>query len=109
MKKILSLFAVLAFMSMGQSAFAWTFDGLGSLNPFTNFGRGFRDKDCGCVKQKVSKCDRIQMRYGAPTGYAAPVIIHRQYAHPMPVIIDETPNYSKNLYIMPCNGCRKAF
>lgn len=36
MKKILGFFTLLAFLTIpAQGAFAWTYDGLNSLNPFT--------------------------------------------------------------------------
>ncbi len=109
MKKILSLFAVMTILSIGQGAFAWTFDGLGSLNPFTNFGRGFGNSDCGCEKPKLSKCDRVRMNYGKPTGYAAPVIIQQRYIpqQSMPVLY-EMP-YSRQIHMNPCTNCHRAF
>ncbi len=38
MKKFLSVLALFGFLTIpAQGAFAWTYDGLGSLNPFTGF------------------------------------------------------------------------
>lgn len=100
MKKILSLFSLFAFLAIPQGAFAWTYDGLGSLNPFTNFGRGFGgNSECGCKvercnRPKLTKCERlhgVKIRYGEPCGCAAPVIV------PMEQINE------------PCNNCTRAF
>lgn len=96
MKKILSILALAAFIGFPQSAFAWE---LGSLNPFTNFGRGFGGDGCGykvekCQKQELTKCEKLHgvkiIRRSAPTGCAAPV---------------------EPIYMEPanCAGCRRAF
>ena len=102
MKKTLSLFSLLAFLAIPQGAFAWTYDGLGSLNPFTNFGRGFGNSECGCKverckRPKLSKCEKlhgVKIHYGQPCGCAAPVI--------MPTIIEQP-------MVKPCTDCTKAF
>ena len=104
MKKYLSLFALLTFLALPQGAFAWTYDGLGSLNPFTNFGRGFGGSECGCTRPKLTKCEKLHgvkiinrgqtyQYQGKPCGYAAP----------MPVIIEQQPVMS------PCTNCHRAF
>ncbi|MBD5401390.1 hypothetical protein HDR58_01120 [bacterium] len=93
MKKLFTSFALLAFLVIpAQGAFAWTYDGLGSLNPFTGFG--MRDK-CGCKvercqKQKLTKCEKlhgVKIKRGEPCGCAAPVVI-------------EQPT---------CNNCQRVF
>ncbi len=107
MKKILSLLSLFTFLAIPQGAFAWTYDGLGSLNPFTNFGRGFGgNAECGCKvercnRPKLSKCEKLhgvriyQGNYqGEPCGCAAPVI--------MPTIIEQP-------MIEPCTNCTRAF
>ena len=100
MKKIFSTFALLGFLALStQGAFAWSYNGLGSLNPFTNFGRG--DTDCGC--QKVDRCAKVKTsNYNThyykvikqqPCGCAAPI---------------ETYNYDTTS--MPqCTSCQRKF
>ncbi len=98
MKKILPFFTLLAFLAVPQGAFAWSYDGLGSLNPFTNFGRGFGN-DCGCKverchRPKLTKCEKlhgVKIIRGKNTGCAAPV---------EPIYMD---TYNS------CPGCRRAF
>ena len=88
MKKIFSLIALIAFLGIPQGAFAWSYDGLGSLNPFTNFGRGFGENGCGC---KVERCHGVKIiRRGTPCGCAAPV---------KPIYMEQTN----------CAGCKRAF
>lgn len=105
MKKILSLLAVCMMLTM--PAHAWTYDGLGSLNPFTNFGRGFGG-DCGCQKPKLTKCEKlhgVKIIKGRSTGYAAPIRnVPNCNMEPMPVIIDTCPNCP---IIQP--KCQRAF
>ena len=100
MKKLFMTFGVLAFLAIPAQTFAWEYDGLGSLNPFTNFGRGFGGNDCGCQKvercqkPKLSKCEKLhgyKIIKGEPCGCAAPVMIEME-----PVI-------------EPCNNCQRAF
>lgn len=57
MKKTIASLALFGlFLLPAQSSFAWTYDGLGSLNPFT----GFRN----CNKcEKKDKCHRPQTTY----------------------------------------------
>lgn len=52
MNKVLSVFVLSAFLIISvPSVFAWQYDGLGSLNPFTGF------RTCNkCVKPKKDKC-----------------------------------------------------
>lgn len=102
MKKILSAAALFAFLAIPQGAFAWTYDGLGSLNPFTNFGRGFGGNDCGCKvercqRPKLSKCEKlhgVKIIQGQPCGCAAPV---------QTIYMDEP------VYREPCTNCHRAF
>jgi len=91
MKKFLSVLALFGFLTIpAQGAFAWTYDGLGSLNPFTGFG--MRNK-CGCEKvekckkPKLTKCEKlhgVKIQRGEPCGCAAPIQ-------------------------SPCPNCRRAF
>ncbi len=86
----MSLFALLTIPAQG--AFAWTYDGLGSLNPFTNFGR---NTACGCQKPKLTKCEKlhgVKIKRGTPCGCAAPV----EYIKVVPM--------QNN-----CVGCQRAF
>ena len=102
MKKILSIAALFTFLAIPQGAFAWSYDGLGSLNPFTNFGRGFGGNDCGCKvercqRPKLSKCEKlhgVKIIRGTPCGCAAPV---------QPIYMDEP------VYREPCTNCHRAF
>lgn len=56
MKKLFTSLAVLAFMAIpAQGAFAWSYDGMNSLNPFTGF------RNCGCKKVKVQKCKKPKL------------------------------------------------
>lgn len=97
MKKILSTFALLAFLAIPQGAFAWSYDGIGSLNPFTNFGRGFGGDGCGCKvercqKRKLTKCEKlhgVKLIRGTNCGCAAPV---------QPIYMETN-----------CAGCHRAF
>ncbi len=95
----LGLFALLAIPAQG--AFAWTYNGLGSLNPFTNFGRN-GDPDCGC--QKVERCQKAEptccerthryvIQHGQPCGCAAPVKVYNYDYVPTP----------------KCSSCQRAF
>ena len=54
MKKVMSAIALLAFLILpAQGAFAWSYDGLNSLNPFTGF------RNCNkCEKVKKQKCHK---------------------------------------------------
>lgn len=58
MKKTIASLALFAFFLMpAQGAFAWTYDGIGSLNPF-NF---FRSNSCNkCEKVKKQKCHKVK-------------------------------------------------
>jgi len=90
----LSLFALL--LIPAQGAFAWTYDGLGSLNPFTLFGT--RTAKCGCEKPKLTKCEKlhgvkIKKVQGEPCGCAAPV---QEYVKIVPM--ENT-----------CTNCQRAF
>lgn len=82
MKNIFATMSLLAFLTIpAQGAFAWTYDGLGSLNPFTLFGTRTANQ-CGCQKvekckkPKLTKCEKlhgVKIRKGEPCGCAAPV------------------------------------
>ena len=126
MKKTLSLIAMLAFLAIPNGAFAWTYDGLGSLNPFTNFGRGFGNSDCGCKverchRPRLTKCEKlhgVKIQRGQPCGCAAPVeysitpVIMEEpvQIEAMPVIIDNMQNYPRKIYSpTPCTNCHRAF
>lgn len=94
MKKFLSLLAVFAFLGVPQGAFAWTYDGLQSLNPFTGFRNCNPCKVERCVKPKLTKCEKLhgyKIQKGQPCGCAAPVII------------EQAPVMS------PCTQCHRAF
>ena len=121
MKKMLSLIALFA---IPNGAFAWTYDGLGSLNPFTNFGRGFGSCGCKverCHRPKLTKCEKlhgVKIQKGVPCGCAAPVeytvtpVIMEEpvQMEAMPVIIDNMQNYPrKNYSPAPCTNCHRAF
>lgn len=98
MKRLFATFGLLAFLAVPVQSFAWEYDGLGSLNPFTNFGRGFGGNNCGCQKverchkPKLTKCEKLhgyKIIKGKECGCAAPVVIEM-----------ETPR---------CNNCQRAF
>ena len=91
MKKTIASLALFGlFLMPAQGAFAWSFDGLGSLNPFTNFGRG--DTDCGCkkvercAKVKTSNCNTHYYKVikQQPCGCAAPIEVYNYDTTPMP-------------------------
>lgn len=56
MKKLIAMFALFAFCTIpGQMAFAWHYDGINSLNPFTGF------RNCNkCEKIKKQKCYKVK-------------------------------------------------
>ena len=95
MKKLFASMSLLAFLTIpAQSAFAWTYDGLGSLNPFTNFGR---NNNCGCEKPKLTKCQKLhgmKINRGQECGCAAPVDYYYYIEEPVQ---------------QQCNNCRRAF
>lgn len=102
MKNLLASVALFAFLTIpAQGAFAWTYDGIGSLNPFTNFGR---NTQCGCKKverckkPKLTKCEKlhgvkIKKERGTVCGCAAPV----EYVKIVPM--------QENT----CTNCQRAF
>ena len=87
MKKVLTSLALLSFLTIpAQGAFAWTYQGLQSLNPFTGFGLlsssdtyyTYNYGDCKCKKRKLTKCEKlhgVKIRQGQPCGCAAPIMI----------------------------------
>ena len=129
MKKYFSLVALLSMIALGQSAFAWTSDGIGSLNQFTNFGRGFGGNDCACQKvqdpcceKQQPKCGKRHLTFGCPAGYAVPVYVPCECAEngAVPIIYDEQNAYENiimpnncnrcNNYVQPkCNNCQRAY
>ncbi len=99
MKKLYATLGLLAFLSIPTQAFAWTYNGLSSLNPFTNFGRN-GDPDCcsqkidNCCETPKTTCCPNSQRYihkGQPCGCAAPVKVYT-YEQPMP----------------ECSSCKRA-
>jgi hypothetical protein len=98
MKKVFAALGMLTFMVLPVQSFAWEYDGLGSLNPFTGF-RNCNPCRCKCEKvrkPKLTKCEKLHgykiIKDEAPTGCAAPIIY-------------ETIVVPKNL----CPKCMKAF
>lgn len=58
MKKTITSLALFAFFFLpAQVAFAWTYDGINSLNPFTGFRNCNKCEKVKCHKVKKSKCD----------------------------------------------------
>ena len=102
MKKLLTTLGLFAFLAIPTQAFAWTYNGLGSLNPFTNFGRN-DNVACGCQKvekckkPRLTKCEKlhgVKIKRGCVTGCAAPIqtYYYKQY-----------PNRHN------CNNCQRTF
>lgn len=86
MKKLLTALGVLAVLAIPTQSFAWTYEGLNSLNPFTGFRQCNKcekvDK-CACKKQKLTKCEKlngVKVQRGTVCGCAAPI----QYENPCP-------------------------
>ena len=84
MKKLFTTLSLLAFLVIpAQGVFAWTYDGLGSLNPFTGF-RNCNPCKCKverCKKPKLTKCEKLhgyKIIRGSECGCAAPVIIEEE-------------------------------
>ncbi len=80
MKKLFTSFAVLAFLTIpAQGAFAWSYEGLNSLNPFTGFRQCNKcEKVEKCKRPKLTKCERlhgVKIKRGEPCGCAAPIIM----------------------------------
>ena len=60
MKKTFASLALLAvFLMPAQGAFAWTYDGLGSLNPFTGFKNRSKCED-KCYRPKTATYNTYQ-------------------------------------------------
>ena len=61
MKKTILSLALLGAFIMPQSAFAWTYNGLSSLNPFTLFGtRTNKCQKCQNIEQpKCNSCQKV--------------------------------------------------
>ncbi len=84
MKNLLAVFTLFAFLTIPvQGAFAWSYEGPNSLNPFT----GFRQCNkcvkvekvkckCKCKKPKLTKCEKlngVKIKNGQVCGCAAPI------------------------------------
>lgn len=93
MKNLFATFTLLAFLTIpAQGAFAWTYEGLNSLNPFTGF------RQCNkcvkvekCKKPKLTKCEKlhgVKIKRGQPCGCAAPIILEP---------------------VQKCTNCQRAF
>lgn len=101
MKNLFATFTLLAFLTIpAQGAFAWTYEGLNSLNPFTGFRQCNKcQKIEKCKKPKLTKCEKlhgvkIKKVQGEPCGCAAPI---QEYVKIFPM---------KN---NTCTNCRRAF
>lgn len=101
MKNLFASIALFAFLTIPfQGAYAWSYEGVQSLNPFTNFGRNGQcacQKVEKCKKPKLTKCEKlhgVKIKKAKVTGCAAPV----EYIKVMP-------------YAAPanCAGCQKTF
>lgn len=116
MKRNLPFFTLLALLIFTQGAFAWTYDGLGSLNPFTNFGRGYGNSNCGCQQVQNQCCENQQndcyykngkrhLTFGRPAGYAVPVYVPCDCndCGAVPIIYDE--NCPCNIPLQPLDNC----
>lgn len=79
MKNFLAFFTVLAFLSIPAQAFAWSYEGPNSLNPFTGFQQCntcVKVKKVKCKKPKLTKCQKlngVKLDKGMPCGCAAPI------------------------------------
>ncbi len=103
MKNLFTTLTLLAFLTIpAQGAFAWSYEGPNSLNPFTGFrqcNKCEKVKVEKCKKPKLTKCEKLhgvkikraQIK-GQPCGCAAPV----EYIKVVPM--------QNN-----CNNCRRAF
>lgn len=80
MKNLLAVFTLFAFLTIpAQGAFAWSYQGLNSLNPFTGFRQCnscVKVEKCKCEKRKLTKCEKlhgVKIKKGEPCGCAAPI------------------------------------
>ncbi len=94
MKNLFTTLTLLAFLIVpAQGAFAWQYEGLNSLNPFTGFRQCNKcEKVEKCKKPKLTKCEKlhgVKIKKGEPCGCAAPIIM-------------EEP-------VQRCNNCQRAF
>ena len=102
MKKFLSVLALFGFLTIpAQGAFAWTYDGLGSLNPFTGFGMRSRNGYCcekveKCKKPKLTKCEKL---HGVKLKELK--VSHADVLHPL--------NILKVVPANNCTDCQRAF
>ncbi len=95
MKRLVTTLGVLAILAIPTQGFAWTYEGINSLNPFTGFRQCNKCQKvektckCKCKKPKLTKCEKlngVKVQRGEVCGCAAPI----QYEN-------------------PCPTCRKAF
>lgn len=81
MKKFLSMMSILGVLVIpAQGAFAWSYEGPNSLNPFTGFQQCntcVKIKKVRCKKPKLTKCQKLNgvklNSEGMPCGCAAPI------------------------------------
>lgn len=78
MKNFLAMLTLFAFLAIpAQGAFAWTYEGPNSLNPFTGFRQCNKCvKVPKCKKQKLTKCEKlhgVKIKKGEPCGCATPI------------------------------------
>lgn len=81
MKKFLTMMSLFGILTIPmQGAFAWSYEGPNSLNPFTGFQQcntcvkveKVKCK-CKCKKPKLTKCQKLNGIKGQPCGCAAPI------------------------------------
>lgn len=98
MKNLFTTLTLLAFLAIpAQGAFAWTYEGPNSLNPFTGFrqcNKCERVKKERCKKPKLTKCEKLHgvKIKGVSCGCAAPIEYVKIY-----------PNNNT------CQQCKRAF
>ncbi len=81
MKKFLTMMSIFGVLTIPmQGAFAWSYEGPNSLNPFTGFQQCNKcvkvEKvkcKCKCKKPKLTKCQKLNGIKGQPCGCAAPI------------------------------------
>ncbi len=99
MKNLFTTLTLLAFLAIpAQGAFAWTYEGPNSLNPFTGFqqcNKCVKVKKEKCKKPKLTKCEKLKgvKIEGVSCGCAAPIEYIKVY-----------PNENNN-----CPNCERAF
>ena len=97
MKKLLTTLGLFAFLAIPTQAFAWQYEGVNSLNPFTGFRQCNKcQKVEKCKKPKLTKCEKllgVKIRKGTVCGCAAPIDYYYKVY----------PNRNN------CVGCRRVF